>query len=468
MSRTRFAAACLAIGLAAMAGPAYGETYYVEQDESSVSATLDVSFSASGFLKLVIFDPNGPLDFLNPRADTLASIYANKTIPSTVTGTLDADVAGSDLTLSAMAIDLLADGPETVLAGADIHVDAIPQVIVDLLDPFLDQIDPNWIDPNVIEDLLDMLLGGFDFDYDFDMTVNALTMAQTGDPVSTTLDAGAFENMNVWAEVDSEIQFNGGDPIDVPPVPLPFWLDGTYTDVPVDTLTMGSEAANGGVETPETVIIDQLITIPISGFDVTFQVQLQIDAGNAAYSIAPSLTALTGYLLTINVDPADSGTVETDIPGPEYPPGTDVALTATAAEGWNFSHWEGDLSGSDNPTSIRMDTHKTVTAVFIEGQVALTVNIDGDGRVELDPPGGLYDYGTEVTLTPIATIGNAFVNWSGDIDPGQEEDYPLVIVMDGDHEVTAHFEKSCGSGSGLPLGVCLLSLCAVVGTRRRR
>ena len=81
MSRTGVWAVILAVGLAGLAVPALGETYYVEQDESSVSANIDVSFSTSGYLKLVIFDPNGILDWLNPRADAMAGIYADALAP---------------------------------------------------------------------------------------------------------------------------------------------------------------------------------------------------------------------------------------------------------------------------------------------------------------------------------------------------------------------------------------------------
>ncbi|MBN1346961.1 MAG: hypothetical protein JXQ73_30000 [Phycisphaerae bacterium] len=470
MLRTRVLAACLAIGLVAMAAPAYGETYYVEQDASSVNANLEVSFSASGFLKLVIFDPNNAwLDWLNPKMDAFAGIYAAKTLPSTAVGTLDADVAGGQVTLSDLDLDLLADGPTTTTAGADIHVDSMPQAIIDLLDPFLGQVDANWIDPNWIETVLDTLLGGLDFEYDFDMTVNSLTMSKYGDPTSATLTDGAFEGLITWANLDSEIQFNGGNAFDLPAVPLPFTLDGTYTDVPASTLTMASNASDGGVDTPEVVIIDQLITIPISGLDVTFQIHLQIDAGTASYEIAPSLTAVTGYALATSVDPVDTGSVAVDPAGAEFAPGTVVTVSATPVEGYHFSHWEGDLSGSTNPTTITMNTHKSVTAVFQREQVTLTVNTSGSGNVTLSPSGGNYEIGTVVTLTPVAGLGSAFDYWEGDIPAGQETANPLTLTMDVSKTVTAVFKDSslCGTGAGMPLAVGLLC-CTIAVIRRRR
>lgn len=47
-----------------------------------------------------------------------------------------------------------------------------------------------------------------------------------------------------------------------------------------------------------------------------------------------------------------------------YPHGTNVELTATAADGWVFSHWEGDLEGSENGASILLYRDREVTAHF--------------------------------------------------------------------------------------------------------
>ena len=41
-----------------------------------------------------------------------------------------------------------------------------------------------------------------------------------------------------------------------------------------------------------------------------------------------------------------------------------VALTATAAPGWTFTGWSGDLSFTNNPANLTMDGNKTVTATF--------------------------------------------------------------------------------------------------------
>lgn len=63
------------------------------------------------------------------------------------------------------------------------------------------------------------------------------------------------------------------------------------------------------------------------------------------------------------------GTLEFDPPldGLCYDPGTQVTITATPDEGYGFTGWGGDLSGSDNPATLTVDAAKNITATFEEG-----------------------------------------------------------------------------------------------------
>ncbi|MBN1343316.1 MAG: hypothetical protein JXQ73_11585 [Phycisphaerae bacterium] len=479
---------CVILGLVAMAAPAFGEPYYVMPAESSNNTALDVSFSASGYIKLIIFPEDGLLDWLNPKSDAYAAIYANKTVPSSITGTLDADVSGDQLTVSAFGLDLLADGPATVTAGADVHVDSLPDAVQLLLDAFLaqyiNQIDPNWIDPNVVWDVVDALTGGFDFQKEFEGTLTELTLTQRGSAATATIDPnGDYEGLGPWADVDAALQFGGGSPIDIPAVPLPLNVSGTYASVPVGSLTMEIDPADGGVETPNVVLVDQVIELPIGegGINVSFRIHLQIDDGNANYALAPHVSAISGYLLTTNVTPAGRGTVEADPAGPKYAPGAEVELTATETPGWQFSHWQGSVTGSANPVTITMDEHKTVTAVFVKQFFNLTLFVDGSGSVPFvgnatyDPNTGAtigrIDAFSTVTLAPSPAQGWTFDHWEGQVPAEQQSDNPLALLMDQHRTITAVFEKtgtSCGSGVGMPLAVALLACGAVSVVRRRR
>ena len=83
--------------------------------------------------------------------------------------------------------------------------------------------------------------------------------------------------------------------------------------------------------------------------------------------------------LSVTSEPSQGGTVALSPTGSEtgiYEPGegvtlrdydadTSVELTATPAEGYTLSCWDGDLSGSANPTSVIMDSDKSVIANFV-------------------------------------------------------------------------------------------------------
>ncbi len=73
--------------------------------------------------------------------------------------------------------------------------------------------------------------------------------------------------------------------------------------------------------------------------------------------------------------------------------------------------------------------------------VDLTVQVAGNGTVNLDPPGGTYDLGTEVTLTAVAAADSTFDYWTGDLTGSTN---PVTITMDADMRVTAVFHAGGG------------------------
>ncbi|MBN1996611.1 DUF4832 domain-containing protein [candidate division KSB1 bacterium] len=146
------------------------------------------------------------------------------------------------------------------------------------------------------------------------------------------------------------------------------------------------------------------------------------------YTLTPQGTSFT---LTTN---APNGSISPS--GGTYLPGTVVTLTATGNLGYVFNSWGGDLSGSENPTTITMDADKRVTAIFDSVPVYELLTNATNGSIDLDPAGGIYEEGTQVTLTAIPEFGYTFSSWSGDLS-GTEN--PVVITMDADKNVTANF-----------------------------
>jgi len=153
-------------------------------------------------------------------------------------------------------------------------------------------------------------------------------------------------------------------------------------------------------------------------------------------------TQVNVYMLDIIIAPQDnSGSVILEPQGGVYIAGTTVTLTAQAASGWVFSSWSGAISSTRNPVSIVMDSNKSVTANFVRSSYTLNVSVNpqGAGSVSLNPPGGVYQSGTQVQLTATANSGYVFDHWEGDLI-GNE--ITKTILMDSNKTVTAVFVSS--------------------------
>jgi uncharacterized repeat protein (TIGR02543 family) len=162
---------------------------------------------------------------------------------------------------------------------------------------------------------------------------------------------------------------------------------------------------------------------------------------NGNKSVIANFTAC--YSLATSASPSGSGSVSAD-PAPncgtQYTSGTVVTLTATANAGYTFSSWNGDASGSSNPTTVTMNATKSVTANFTACySLTTSANPSGGGSVSASPApncGSQYTAGTVVTLTASANSGYTFGSWSGDASGSSN---PVSVTMDGTKSVTARF-----------------------------
>jgi len=147
------------------------------------------------------------------------------------------------------------------------------------------------------------------------------------------------------------------------------------------------------------------------------------------------------YELITNVEPSGSGFVGLNPSGGTYDEGTDVAVTADPASGYEFDSWSGDAAGTSMTIAVTMDSDKSVTAHFtpIQYNLAILVYPLGGGSVALDPPGGTYDAGTSVELTATASPEYTFSQWSGNASGTSTS---VTITMDSNKSVTAHFERT--------------------------
>ena len=205
----------------------------------------------------------------------------------------------------------------------------------------------------------------------------------------------------------------------------------------------GSVIKNPDQETYEYGTIVELTAVPDTGWsfshwsgDISGNENPEEITMDSDKSVTANFT-INEYNLTINVE--GSGEVIKDPDQEKYEYGTIVELTAVPDTGWSFSHWEGNLTGNENPEYITIDEDKIVTANFSINHYTLTINIEGQGAVEKDPDLESYPYGTTVELTAVPEDAWAFSHWSGDLTGSNNPEY---ITMDENKSITAHFTQN--------------------------
>lgn len=147
-----------------------------------------------------------------------------------------------------------------------------------------------------------------------------------------------------------------------------------FEKIPVYTLT--ANISNGSILLePEGGIYEEgtlvtLTVVPDDGFEFIGWSGDLSQAYNPATLYMDkdkTVTAVTygipKFELIVN---AENGSVALDPEGGIYDSGTSVSLTATANEGYEFSAWSGDLSGTTNPETITMDKDWNISAIFTE------------------------------------------------------------------------------------------------------
>ncbi|HPO12100.1 MAG TPA: PASTA domain-containing protein [Candidatus Hydrogenedentes bacterium] len=151
--------------------------------------------------------------------------------------------------------------------------------------------------------------------------------------------------------------------------------------------------------------------------------------------------------LTIIIDGSGSTDPEgSPAPGTQhaYLVGQNICIDALVSSETAFDHWSGDI-GSAPPTPssvcVIMDQDRTITAHFVQADWELTLQATGNGTTNPEP--GVYGYvnGAEAHFS-IQRIpgGDAFDQWTGDIDPSQPTDGDYMsVTMDRNRTITANF-----------------------------
>lgn len=156
----------------------------------------------------------------------------------------------------------------------------------------------------------------------------------------------------------------------------------------------GSVTKNPNQATYPYGTVVQLTAVPNTGWaftswtgDLTGSTNPASITMNANKTVTAHFTA-NQYTLTITT--VGSGSVTKNPNQATYNYGQVVTVTAVPATGWAFSSWAGDLSGSQNPKTITMNSNKAVTANFVD---AMAPQMSGIMRTTSDPLDTSPSYG---------------------------------------------------------------------------
>jgi len=97
---------------------------------------------------------------------------------------------------------------------------------------------------------------------------------------------------------------------------------------------------------------------------------------------------------------------------------------------------EGDESVWDLDEEIN-DGYPFLSCGFAD----LTIDIKGEGSVDINPDLYKFELGMEIELSAIAEENWKFVEWTGDVPEGEEKEDTMIVTMNEDKEITAHFEE---------------------------
>jgi len=145
---------------------------------------------------------------------------------------------------------------------------------------------------------------------------------------------------------------------------------------------------------------------------------------NTQVLVASDLNLDQWYTIKVDVDVA-AGTYDAYVDG-VYEGTFDACTALSSLTHISFAQW------NDGAGAFYVDN------VFspVVNRYRLTVNVDGNGSVTVDPGESTYADGTEVELTATADSGWRFSEWSGDLTSTGN---PVNVTMNSDKNITAIF-----------------------------
>ena len=191
------------------------------------------------------------------------------------------------------------------------------------------------------------------------------------------------------------------------------------------------------------------VDIPSVGGTVDFTVDIEVDIQVENFLVEP-LEGSKPLEVDIFAELENVGEVEGSI---SLYIGDEEFRTWTLDVGENVlvnESYEFDEAGA---YTIKLGAEREIVKVM--GLYELTVEVEGEGDVNIEPEKEEYVQDMEVNLSAVAEEGWAFVGWTGDYE-GEEDE--IKITMDEDKEITAVFEEQDDGIPGFTLTLLLLSV----------
>jgi len=225
------------------------------------------------------------------------------------------------------------------------------------------------------------------------------------------------------------------------------------------TLTIAVSPSGGGTTSPSagTHTYDEDTVVTITATAASGYVFDKWSGASTATTATTTVTMTSNKTVTANFEEeaveytltmakVGTGTVDPDVGDHDYAEDTVVTITATAATGWEFDGWTGDVADATAAsTTVTMDEDQDVTATFTEVVVEYTLTMAKVGTGTVDPDVGDHDYadGTVVDITATPATGWEFGSWTGDVTDEAVDATTGVatakVTMDADQAVTATF-----------------------------
>jgi hypothetical protein len=124
-------------------------------------------------------------------------------------------------------------------------------------------------------------------------------------------------------------------------------------------------------------------------------------------------TGLQQQKFSVTIVPSPYGNISLSPSKTQYLDGDSVTVTATPKSGYKFSNWTSGLSGTTNPSNLKVTSDMSISASFVPQTFSLWLNAGVGGSISVYPSKQSYNSGDVVTLTAVANNGYQFNSWGG-------------------------------------------------------